>query len=83
VTDQPMRPDGLLNRLAERLANHAFCDEHPEREASPECPFCLDREAYRAYLDSGGNDYRPDTSGPGVSVFELRTGRRAAGGEGR
>ncbi|WP_433520106.1 hypothetical protein ACQP2T_63940 (plasmid) [Nonomuraea sp. CA-143628] len=48
----------LAGRLAARLANHAYCDFHPEAKSDPECPSCDDRAAYKAWLAAGGNDFR-------------------------
>ena len=59
--------------LAERMANHAHCDEHPTSRANPQCPYCQDRAAYSTWLASGGHDYRPRLVGSSVSLDELIT----------
>lgn len=67
-------PEKLLTaaeELAERMANHAHCDEHPASRADSQCPYCLDRAAYSTWLASGGRDYRPRRSGRSVSLEEL------------
>lgn len=48
----------VADALAERMANHAFCDSHPPRDADANCPFCADRAAYCRYLTAGGTDTR-------------------------
>lgn len=45
-------------RLAMRLASHAFCDVHPESTPAEDCANCGDRSAYFAYLDADGRDFR-------------------------
>jgi len=58
--------------LAARLVNHAFCETHGDANPDPDCPFCADREAYKAYVAAGGYDFRPPPyTGPTVSVHEL------------
>lgn len=57
--------------LAERMSNHAECDDHPEAHPGPGCPFCLDRAAYAAWLAAGGRDYRRRDGGPSISLPEL------------
>uniref|UniRef100_UPI003F490DD1 hypothetical protein n=1 Tax=Streptosporangium sp. CA-235898 TaxID=3240073 RepID=UPI003F490DD1 len=58
-------------KLAERMANHAHCDDHPPSQANPQCPFCLDRAAYSTWLASGGRDYQPKHGGLSVSLDDL------------
>lgn len=47
----------VADRLAERLANHAYCDNHPASKSALDCPFCQDRDAYYAYVIAGGTDH--------------------------
>jgi hypothetical protein len=35
--------------LGLRMENHARCEAHRLAEHDRECPFCLDRQAYRAF----------------------------------
>jgi len=50
----------IAEKLAERMSYHAYCDTHPEREATPDtCPFCADRAAYRLWEAKSGMTYRP------------------------
>jgi hypothetical protein len=58
--------------LAQRMAVHAFCEDHPETRPERGCPFCEDRAAYAAWLASGGRDYRSRAGGPSISLTELR-----------
>jgi hypothetical protein len=60
------------DRLAEQMASHAHCDDHPTSAADVNCPFCADRSAYLAYLSAGGRDYRPSVDGPSITLAELR-----------
>jgi hypothetical protein len=68
-------PDKALlaaaEKLAERMAHHADCEEHPKSQASPQCPYCLDRAAYSTWLASGGRDYQRRPSGPSVSLANV------------
>lgn len=57
--------------LADRLASHAFCDQHPASHPEPDCPWCGDRTAYRAYLAAGGRDFRIKAEGRSVPLAEL------------
>jgi hypothetical protein len=56
--------------LADRMASHAFCDQHSVKDADPDCPACVDRQAYRMYLEAGGCDYRPAPT-PGARTVGL------------
>lgn len=52
VVDPPASPwKAIADALAARLANHAFCEDHPnEGDADPRnCPFCHDIAALQAY----------------------------------
>lgn len=58
--------------LAERLAEHAHCDQHAVSAPEPGCGYCQDRAAYLAYLAAGGPDYRtPDGGGSEVPLSDL------------
>jgi hypothetical protein len=48
----------MAERLARRLETHAFCDTHVLRDARKDCPFCVDRSVYLAYVAAGGEDFR-------------------------
>lgn len=65
----------LMDRLAERLANHAVCDQHPEDRVDPGCPFCRDRSAYLAYVNAGGRDHRHFVTGATVDAYDVLTGK--------
>ena len=46
----------IADRLAGRLANHAFCATHVPPGSDPEnCPFCDDVAAYEEYRRAGGD----------------------------
>jgi hypothetical protein len=63
----------VAERLADRLATHAFCPQHGVSDADPDCPFCQDRAVYRAYLAVGGRDQRPaaDPNAKSVALQDL------------
>lgn len=63
--------DAAAYLLASRMAHHAECDTHPASQPDQGCPYCMDRAAYAAWLAAGGQDYRPDYGGPGVTLGEL------------
>ena len=68
----------VLIRVASRLANHAYCDEHSMAEPDRMCGFCADRDAYQAYLVMAqGPDFQVEPSGSSVTLTELS--RRAEG----
>lgn len=62
----------VAERLASRMANHAYCEEHLEDRPESGCPSCQDRSVYAAWLAAGGQDYRWEPSGQAVSLMELR-----------
>lgn len=66
------------DRLAERLAAHAFCEEHAAYVV--DCPFCEDRRAYETYVAAGGRDYRRAVSGRPVRLYELTSADAQEGG---
>lgn len=41
--------ENVARRLAHRMSNHAFCDNHPESAPEPNCPYCEDRATYRLW----------------------------------
>jgi hypothetical protein len=49
----------VAEKLADRLATHAFCPQHSASDPAVDCPWCTDRAVYREYLAVGGEDYRP------------------------
>jgi hypothetical protein len=42
--------EAIAHRLAARLMYHAYC-ENDDVELNPNCPFCEDIAAYRAYVE--------------------------------
>lgn len=36
----------IADVLAQRMHNHAYCNQHPAAKPEPGCPFCEDRLAY-------------------------------------
>jgi hypothetical protein len=72
----------VAEALAERLVSHAFCTDHSEANPEPDCPWCDDREAYRAYVDAGGRDFRPPPyTGRVVTLSEVAPNWPDRGGE--
>jgi hypothetical protein len=61
---------GVAERLAGRLANHAFCETHGPGRPDPDCPFCDDRTAYAEYIAAGGYDHRPIFEGGQILSFK-------------
>lgn len=54
----------ITDLLASRMFHHAFCEQHPEASADPDCPFCRDRAAYRAWETKSGRTHRePEYTG--------------------
>lgn len=44
----------IADGLAERLMYNSPCPSDDHLDPDPDCPFCADALAYRAYLDAGG-----------------------------
>jgi hypothetical protein len=63
----------VAEMLASRLSVHAFCEQHRLSDARPDCPWCRDRAAYRAYLAAGGREMRqaPDPDSRTVALEDL------------
>lgn len=61
----------VADALGARLKHHAYCEDHPESQPQPDCPFCKDRTAYRMWQGKAGvRDAPPE--GRSMSLRELR-----------
>jgi hypothetical protein len=63
--------------LAHRMENHAYCLDHSEANAEPDCAFCRDRAAYRVWERKAKVPAPGPYAGEVVSVFAMhREARR-------
>lgn len=69
----------VAHALAERMSHHDRCDQHPEAQAAPDCPWCKDRAAYRLWQSKSGQTFvQREAPGEVVDVFAHYAGHPSA-----